>query len=308
MNMKKLTFLVLSNGVGQPKSFSISFPFIWLSIVLLAVFLGTFGFLFKNYYTKMVDLSTLHKLRAENLLLSEKLRNYEKRLDELNSRMDELIKFDTQLRVMADLEPIDEDVRKVGVGGSLPIEKELRELDPPVAERVESFSSKLDQLMRHTELQFRSFEEIESHLEKSENLRNHTPSIRPCRGWLVSGFGYRKDPFTGKRKFHEGIDIAGPVGTPVYATADGVVESVKYHRGGYGLTIVIDHGYGFKTVYAHLSLSKVKRYQRVKRGEIVGLLGRSGRTTGPHLHYEVRVTGKARNPLTYIIPDESYFD
>lgn len=306
--MKKLTFLVISHGVSRSISLRISYPLVWLLVFAFIGFLSIFGFLFKSYYTKTVDLYTLRKLSTGNLVLQEKLSDYEKKLEQLSSKMEQLIEFDTQVRVLAGLEPIDEDIRKLGVGGHLPIEKELREMDPPVAEAVESFSSKLDKLMRHTELQVLSFDEIKSHLEKASHLRDHTPSIRPCAGWLVSGFGMRKDPFTGKRKFHEGIDIAAPVGTPVFVAADGVVESIKYYSRGYGLTVVINHGYGYKTVYAHLSLSKVKRYQRVRRGEVIGLLGRSGRTTGPHLHYEVRVTGKARNPLAYIIPDENYFD
>jgi murein DD-endopeptidase MepM/ murein hydrolase activator NlpD len=124
---------------------------------------------------------------------------------------------------------------------------------------------------------------------------------------LASGFGYRRDPFTRTRKFHDGIDITAPVGTPVRATADGTVESIQYYRNGYGLTLVVNHGYGYKTVYAHLSLSKVKRYQKVERGEVIALVGNSGRTTGPHLHYEVQITGKARNPLNYIIPDDKSF-
>lgn len=305
--MKKLTLVLLSHGASRPRNWSISYPLIWLSVVVLIGFLSVFGFFFTNYYTKTVDLSTLGRLSTENLLLRERLTDHERKLEQLSSKMAQLTEFDAKLRVMANLETIDEDVRKLGVGGNLPTEEKLRNLNPAVAERVESFSSRLDELVRHTELEFRSFEEIESHLGKTGDLRDHTPSIRPCAGWLVSGFGYRKDPFTGKRKFHEGIDFGAPIGTPIYATADGIVESIKYYSRGYGLTLVLDHGYGYKTVYAHLSISKVKKYQRVHRGEIIGLVGNSGRSTGPHLHYEVRVTGRARNPLIYIIPDDKYF-
>jgi len=305
--VKRLTLVLVTHGAGRARNWSISYPLVWLSVILFLAFLSVFGFFFRSYYTKTVDKYTLSRLRAENVLLRERLTAFERKLDQLSSTMMQLVESDTRLRVMANLETIDEDVRKLGVGGSLPNEEELREVNPAVAEEVESVSSNLDELIRQTELQFRSFQEIKSHLEKANDLRDHTPSIRPCAGWMVSGFGYRKDPFTRTRKFHEGLDIGAPVGTPVYATADGTVESIKYYTRGYGLTVVLDHGYGYKTVYAHLSISKVKRYQRVSRGEVIGLVGNSGKSTGPHLHYEVRVTGQARNPLTYIIPDEKYF-
>ncbi len=306
--MKKLTFFVLPRGAGRPISLSVSYPILWIVVVAFAFFLSIFGVLLRSQYTTTMDTYALHKSRTENELLREKLSSYEMKLEQLNSKMEQLIEFDTKLRVLADLEPIDEDIRKLGIGGNLPIEKELRDLNSPLADEVESFSSELDELLRHTELQALSFEKINSHLDKTADLRNHTPSIRPCAGWFVSGFGYRKDPFTRKRKFHDGIDIGAPVGTPVLATADGIVKNVKYYSKGYGRTVTIDHGYGYETVYAHLSLSKVKKYQRVERGDVIALVGNSGRSTGPHLHYEVRVVGKTRNPLTYIIPDENYFD
>jgi murein DD-endopeptidase MepM/ murein hydrolase activator NlpD len=286
---------------------SLSYPLVWLLAVAVVAFLSTFGFLLWNYYTQAVDTSVATGLHAENLLLREKLAGYEEKIDQLTSQMTRWVELDASLRVLANLEPIDDDVRRLGVGGNLPTEPELRDLDPPVAEEVESFSSRLDQLARQTELQTGSFEQIKSHLEKAADLRDHTPSIRPCAGWLASGFGYRRDPFTRGRKFHDGLDITAPVGTPVSATADGTVESIKYYRNGYGLTLVVNHGYGYKTVYAHLSLSKVKRYQKVKRGDVIALVGNSGRSTGPHLHYEVQVTGKSRNPLNYIIPDDKNF-
>ena len=305
--MRNFTLLFVSDRTSRPRALSLTYPLVYLLVIAAFAFLSTFGFLLWSHYTKTVDVSVTTRLHAENLLLREKLTNYEQELGRLNSQMARWTELDASLRVLANLEPIDDDVRRLGVGGSLPVEPELRDLDPSVAEEVESFSSKLDQLTRQTDLQTTSFEQIKSHLEKTADLRDHTPSIRPCAGWLASGFGYRKDPFTGRRRFHDGIDITAPVGTPVSVTADGTIESIKYHRGGYGLTIVVNHGYGYKTVYAHLSLSKVKRYQKVKRGDAIGLVGNSGRSTGPHLHYEVQVTGKAGNPLTYIIPDDKHF-
>ncbi len=306
--MKRLTLLVLTDGTKRPTSLSLSSPALAAVAAALVVFFVTFGFLLRSYYSKAVDQAGLNRLAAENLILRHRLETYDERLQELNVQMRRLVEFDTELRVIADLDLIDEDVRKLGVGGSFPTEDELRDLDPGVAEELEAFSSRLDRLTREVQLQALSFEQISGHMERSGDRRSHTPSIRPCAGWFVSGFGMRRDPFTGRMKFHDGLDIGASVGTPVHVTADGVVESIKYYSRGYGRTITINHGYGYKTVYAHLSLSKVKRYQRVQRGDVIGLVGNSGRSTGPHLHYEVQVLGKPTDPFKYIIPDEKYYD
>ncbi|MEW6046279.1 MAG: M23 family metallopeptidase [Bacillota bacterium] len=129
--------------------------------------------------------------------------------------------------------------------------------------------------------------------------RAHTPSIWPTEGWLSSGFGPRRHPVTGDPDYHYGLDIAGLVGTDILATADGTVV-VAGRRSGYGLTIVIDHGYGLRTFYAHLSSMKVKVGQRVTKGQVIGAMGSTGISTGPHLHYEVHVNGRPVNPLNYL--------
>lgn len=129
--------------------------------------------------------------------------------------------------------------------------------------------------------------------------RAHTPSIWPTEGWLSSGFGPRRHPITGEPDYHYGVDIAGIVGTPIRATADGTVVSAG-RRPGYGLAVVIDHEYGRKTLYGHLSQIKVKVGQRVTKGQIIGAMGSSGLSTGPHLHYEVHVNGRPVNPLHYL--------
>ncbi len=137
--------------------------------------------------------------------------------------------------------------------------------------------------------------------EVDEYLRRlaATPSIWPTRGRVTSGFGMRRDPFGRGSKFHHGIDIAGAYGTPVYATASGQVINASY-RGGFGNLVIIRHGYGFETYYAHLSGFAVSTGQWVKRGQVIGYMGRSGTATGPHLHYEVHVNGVAVNPYRYL--------
>jgi len=146
----------------------------------------------------------------------------------------------------------------------------------------------------------KSLGELEGLLQNKRVLLTHTPSLWPTRGWLTSGFGYRISPFTGLRQRHEGIDISNRIGTPIIAPADGVVTNIG-REWGFGKILVISHGFGFITRFAHLDRIDVKIGQKVKRGEEVAKMGSTGRSTGPHLHYEVRVNGVPVNPLKYIL-------
>ncbi|MDP3716841.1 MAG: M23 family metallopeptidase [Acidobacteriota bacterium] len=141
---------------------------------------------------------------------------------------------------------------------------------------------------------------VRSNVDKRNALAAATPSIWPTHGWLSSSMGNRADPLTGEKDFHPGLDISADKGDPVYATADGTVSSAAM-AGNYGNLVVIDHGYGIETRYGHLSAFKVRDGQAVKRGDLLGLVGTTGRTTGPHLHYEVRANGRILNPLQLLL-------
>jgi murein DD-endopeptidase MepM/ murein hydrolase activator NlpD len=148
--------------------------------------------------------------------------------------------------------------------------------------------------------QAHEFEELLEQIKKQRNLLAGTPTIRPVDGWVTSRFGYRKSPFTGRRELHKGLDISNRKGTPIMATADGVVCFAD-KKGLYGLTMVIDHGHGLKTRYAHLNKLLKKKGENVKRGDVIAQMGSTGRSTGPHLHYEVRLNGVPVNPAKYIL-------
>jgi murein DD-endopeptidase MepM/ murein hydrolase activator NlpD len=137
---------------------------------------------------------------------------------------------------------------------------------------------------------------VKSTVDRRNALAEATPSIWPAHGWLSSGMGPRRDPVTGGRDYHAGLDIAGEKGQPVYATASGTITHAGY-QGAYGNLIVIDHGFGLETKYGHLSRFKVKKGDSVKRGDIIGTVGATGRVTGAHLHYEVHANGRLLNPL-----------
>ena len=167
-------------------------------------------------------------------------------------------------------------------------------------ELVTKMRSDLSVLESETALREKSFVELKSHLSEQSSLLASTPSVWPARGWLSSGFGKRKSPFTGLMQKHAGLDIANRLGTPIIATADGIVVYVG-RKQALGKVVIINHGYGIKTVYGHLSKALVKKGQKVKRGVKIAEMGNTGRSTGPHIHYDVVVNGVSVNPKTYIL-------
>jgi len=168
---------------------------------------------------------------------------------------------------------------------------------------VQKVSLDLDHLLREANVVKGSFEEVASKLDKDIDLRNHTPSISPVlpsEAWISSWFGRRRDPFTGEGEMHMGLDICGQIGTKVLATADGVV-AVRGEDAHYGRHVVLNHKYGLETLYGHLLRTSVESGQRVKRGQVIGYVGQTGRATAPHVHYGVRKDGRWVNPFPYIL-------
>ena len=183
----------------------------------------------------------------------------------------------------------------MGVGG-FPQSKEFYSLE--LDSSVKGIEKQIDRIYNLVELESQSLLKAGGKLGELKDKLSHVPSIWPAQGYITSGFGWRYHPITGKREFHKGYDIANRPYTTVMAAADGVVSSVK-RWGGYGNTIEIDHGYGFSTRYAHLARVYVQRGQKVKRGQKIAAMGSTGFVTGTHLHYEVRVLGRAVNPMNY---------
>lgn len=167
----------------------------------------------------------------------------------------------------------------------------------PALRSPENTFGLLHDLLQGIESRLRS---VRSDVDKRNALAAATPSIWPAHGWISSGVGARRDPINGSRDFHEGLDISADHGTPVYATADGTVAQAAV-EGGYGNLIVVDHGYGLETRYGHLSRYKVRSGEKIRRGDVLGLVGSTGRSTGAHLHYEVRVNGRLLNPLQLLL-------
>lgn len=280
--------------------------FIALILIACVAILVSFTYNLTSFAKKEVDRNRLLQVENENRVVRNEINRIEKEMSNLQTFIDSLELYDKKLRSYAPLRPIDDELRNMGVGGYTPLfEKEELSLD--VKSELTNVSETLDNLVGRARLQKSSFDELANFLEEKAYLRNHTPSIMPVQGWLIRGFGYQIDPFTGQVKMHEGLDIAAPTGTPIVVPADGTVRYAG-NKKDYGLSVEVDHGYGFVTRYGHCQRIRVNSGMRIKRGDVIAYVGNTGRSTGPHLHYEVRVSHTAVNPMNYVLSVSSIVD
>lgn len=240
-------------------------------------------------------------LEREVVQQRAQIQTFANKIDTLKANIEELQDFEKKIRVIANVESSGGEDAVFGIGGSMP---EDLASNLPLTDKhhalVRQMHDQVDLFYEVAALQKDAFQDLHKYLEGRKSVLASTPAIRPTTGWISSNFGYRTSPFTGLREFHQGIDIATRMGTPVLAPADGKVTFVG-SKGGFGRMIVVDHGHGVVTRYAHLKKCLVKRGARVRRGDEIGLVGNTGRTTAPHLHYEVHVDGLAVNPKKYIL-------
>ncbi len=294
-----MDIIFISSKDNRTLNFRIKSLFLVLTIVIFIILFTFFVYSIVGLTKNEVDRNRLLQLKQENKFIHQELARIEKEILSLNICIDSLELYDQKLRTYASLTPIDKDLRNMGVGGDGPDYK-TGNLPRALVKNLKELAQTLDNLLARARLQKESSDRILTHLEEKDYLRDHTPSIIPVQGWLIRDFGNHRSPFTGLMKMHEGLDIAAPIGTPIIASADGTVRFAG-DREGFGLTIEIDHGYGFTTLYAHCQRLKVTEGMLVKRGEIIGYVGNTGKSTGPHLHYEVRIAQIPINPINYII-------
>jgi len=244
---------------------------------------------------------TIASQSGEIQIQRRQLQQFAKTVEALKARVDALDKLEDRVRLIADIKKHGKTGGFIGVGG---IPENSLDQDLPLDEKhnglAREMHHQLDQTALTVKQQFLDFDYLIKELEKKKNLLASTPSIRPVEGWITSGFGYRESPFTGERSFHAALDISNKAGTKIIATADGKV-SYAARKALLGKLVTIDHGYGRVTRYAHLKKILVKPGQQVKRGDVIGLMGNTGRSTGPHLHYEVRINGTPIDPVKYIL-------
>lgn len=281
----------------QRLRFIVSFS---IGLIALAVMLR-FGF--ERYYPtprQVIYEKENTTLRSEYISLNTQLQEVESQLSELRNRDDRFY------RSILNLEPVPSSIREAGTGGS---ERDihLRNLREPGL--VIDVSQRIDQISNRMQIQSSSLENVYAEAVNNQHFLACKPSINPISSadpfWLTSSYGFRNDPFTHKRTAHHGIDLAGPYGLDIHCTGEGKVISAGSSRYGYGKEVLVDHGFGYTTKYAHLQDIVVKRGQKLKRGEVLGSLGSTGRSTGPHLHYEVRKNGRTVNPMYFFFEDLS---
>lgn len=224
-------------------------------------------------------------------------------------KFNSLVKFEDNTRLEYGMEPISADVRKAGIGGpALSRAVNSPAMTTPLFMKAVEVQENLEVLLRKVQLQNATFAQMSDKVEHLHKSWEQRPSIMPVAGNVTSCFGYRPDPVTGEIAFHDGYDIANEIGTPVYAPADGIVKATGYIQ-DYGISVVIEHSEnGLETIFAHLSNYVVYPNRCVKRGDLLGYIGNSGKSTGPHLHYEIRENNHPVNPKSFILPEDQVVD
>jgi len=262
------------------------------------------------HYTHLLYRASENRaLRDENVVLRIQLNAFRERIEHIASTLERVERFDQKLRAVTLLS---DPQRNLALGptameikGAPPSTTESEFTAAPAAssETPRALSAKLDTLAAEASRSEQSLQELQSFFVEQKSLLASTPSVWPARGWITSDFGQRTDPYTAEKVMHEGLDIAAPFGKEVSAPADGTVIFAGL-EGSYGNVLVIDHGYGVKTRFGHLSKVQVRPGDHVHRGDPIGAVGNTGRSTGPHLHYEVRINGLPTNPRKFILDEE----
>lgn len=237
-----------------------------------------------------------YKLQFE--IMSDRVEVMEKVMKDLQDRDDNIY------RIILEAEPVSPEKRLAGYGG---IDRYASLEGYKNSDFLIEIAKKLDRLSSRMYVQSVSFDEVFELAKNKEEMLSHIPAIQPMKNEdlkrISSYYGYRMDPIYKVKKFHGGLDFSAPTGTPVFATGDGTVLRVIHSRRGYGNTIIVDHGYNYQTKYSHLHSFAVRKGEKVKRGQVIGTVGNSGKSTAPHLHYEVIRNGKAVNPIYYFFND-----
>ena len=331
MSKKSYTLLITSNRRGKTRSFSVSASLIKKSAILVTLFFVVLVVLIVDYSQLLIETNHSAKLRVENESLKNQFTAMEGQLRSLEVALERVKSFATKLKLITNIDDEDRSIQ-LNIGSTPQKGKALSDRHQPLQERMPAseflvttpmdkatapthlspkellhenksyatLSIRIDKALKETQLREQNVLELYEVLVQKQSLLNSTPSIQPIRGWVSSYFGYRIGPFSGRSEMHKGLDIAAPRGTPVYSPAKGVVSYVGYEQ-GYGKIMTIDHGYGIKTRFAHNSQIFVELGQKVNRREIIAAVGSTGRSSGPHLHYEIRLNGIPVDPQNYIL-------
>lgn len=334
MEQNRVSFFIMNSKGGQTYKWTV--PMSWLKltavavgVLCLALIAGTV-----DYFGLMMQAVENKRLRAENAQLTKQFQVVEGKVSSLENSLERVKVFTTKLKLITntdsedrllklsmgtkpapgqqidDYEPMEQrppmenlaQQDQVFENYKMPNEQKGEIVTEPSSKDYASLVIRIDKAVRETQLKEQGVIELWESLAERQSLLNATPNIKPAHGWLTSRFGYRLNPFTGKSSMHAGLDIAAAPGSPVYAPADGVVTFASYDE-SYGKLVSIDHGYGITTRFGHNSQIYVHVGQRISKWEVIAAVGNTGRSTGPHLHYEVRLNGTPVNPENFILDE-----
>lgn len=270
-----------------------------------SLFSAVLGVVYFLGYIYLLDSPRETRLERENSRLVSQYEIMSKKLEQVHLVLDDIQQRDENVyRVIYQADSIPNSIRRAGFGG-VNRYRYLEDMDN--ANLVVNTARKLDIIMKQLYVQSNSFDEIESLTKRKEEMIRCIPAIQPISNKdlrrTASGYGWRIDPIYKIRRFHQGLDFSAPTGTDIFSTGEGIVKSVTVSPTGYGKHIEVDHGFGYSTLYAHMDGFNVKPGQRVNRGDIIGYVGDTGKSTAPHLHYEVRIKGNAVDPAHYFFQD-----
>jgi murein DD-endopeptidase MepM/ murein hydrolase activator NlpD len=294
------TVIVVSDHSQAIRKFRV--PRKWLkNVAYVAAGVALVGLLTAGHYFALLGASSENAvLKEENAQLRSQILLVQEKVAHISATLDRVERFDAKLRTA--VTQLQDPERNLAIGpvGESEADAGIPGPAPAAEANLSALPARLSSLATEASRQEQSLRELQEYFDDQRSLLASTPSLWPTRGWVTSDFGTRIDPYTAERKMHQGMDIATPHGQVIYTPSDGSVVFIGT-EGGYGKVLVIDHGYGVKTRYGHLSEIHVRLGDRVKRGDRVASVGNTGRSTGPHLHYEVRVNGIPENPRKFIL-------
>lgn len=295
---KRLEFREIKNY--KLKFFLITLGIFAFSSIVISVSIMAYNQIFNTD-------KNLAELKRENSFLKNKVNEFSDKFSALNSELENLATSNNDLRLAVNLPPLSDEERKVGIGGG-DFKNILDFISTKNKEELVKAISFVDEIDRKFSFEKNNYSEISAALAENRKLYKALPAIKPCVGTLaLHGFGMRYHPILNVRRMHEGVDIICDVGSQIHATGDGFVSFVGV-KGGLGLTVEIDHGFGYKTIYGHLSRTMVQEGKFVSRGSVIAKSGNSGLSSGPHLHYEVLHNGLNKNPLEFFFDDLYLFN
>ena len=301
LDKEHYNILIFGHKTSKTRHLKIRKKTVKISFYLIGFALLSTTFFFCDYIQVKKKAFELGRLRQETQNQRSQIQFFSARIEDLEKQLSKLKEFDKKIRIIANLERGQETTASMGMGGPSPSDiRDKLKKEKDDAGLVHQMKSDVERLQSEALSREDSLSELEKLLQVKKEMLAHTPSVWPVQGWVTSGFGFRTNPFTGLTQMHEGLDIANRVGTPIITPANGIISDVGNDI-AVGKVVVIFHGFGMTSRYGHLHKVFVKVGQRVKRGDKIAEVGMTGKTTGPHVHYEVKINGVPINPARYIL-------